>query len=230
MAKTLTKQQIALALRAEKQRESAAKAEKRDMAKAVRAAAAAEKAFKARNAEQERVSRETERAAENAKNALAALRVDYEAQFEEGEDQVQTFEEFLGENGYNTDGTPKTDPDVDDTSDDGKHHYDGPMLALVRARATYAKAPNGNQMCGDDLALICGSYSRDDVVAGLIIALHDAHVIPSTANPYSHLNPGQQSMNLRNKARGAIKAGKLKSELVAQCLAMAKTARENKAK
>ena len=29
-------------------------------------------------------------------------------------------------------------------------------------------------------------------------------------NPYAHLNPGQQSMNLRNKARAQLKAGLLK--------------------
>ena len=224
MAKTLTKQQIALALRAEKERESAIKAEKREAAKTARALAAAEKAAKAKAAESERVSRETERAAENAKNALAALRVDYEAGFEDGRPSDDyTFEQFLEENGYNADGTAKVDPD-DDTpaDDDGKHHYEGPMLALVHARATYAKAPNGNQMCGDDMALICGNYSRDVVVAGLIRALYDAKVLTAHSNPYAHLNPGQQSMNLRNKARGAIKAGKIKTDAIKAALEAAK--------
>ena len=84
-----------------------------------------------------------------------------------------------------------------------KTGYTGPMLALRRAVVNYVKAPNGQPCCGDDLAQVCGQYTREQVVTGLLVAL----ALPS--NPYAHLNPGQQSMNLRNKARAALKGGAL---------------------
>lgn len=84
-----------------------------------------------------------------------------------------------------------------------KTGYTGPMLALRRAVVNYVKAPNGQPCCGDDLAQVCGQYTREQVVTGLLVAL----ALPT--NPYAHLNPGQQSMNLRNKARAALKGGAL---------------------
>lgn len=86
-----------------------------------------------------------------------------------------------------------------------KTKYTGPMLALrdrVAAKA-YVTASNGNPCCADDLAAACGIHKPVDVVRGLIIALK------LEGNPYLHLNIGQQSMNLRNKARGALKNGLL---------------------
>lgn len=85
-----------------------------------------------------------------------------------------------------------------------KPRYNGPMLALVTARKTYVKAANGIQCNGDELAVVCGAYEREHTVRALIVALK----LPG--NPYTALNPGQQSMNLRNKARYALKAGTLK--------------------
>lgn len=82
-----------------------------------------------------------------------------------------------------------------------KTGYAGPMLALRTAVKNYKKAPNGQPCCGDTIATLCGEYSRETVVKALIAALG----LPS--NPYAHLNPGQQSMNLRNKARAALKSG-----------------------
>lgn len=93
-----------------------------------------------------------------------------------------------------------------------KTKYNGPMLALKTARKAYVKAANGIQCNGDNLALLCGQYTREVVVAGLIQALG----LPG--NPYLSLNPGQQSMNLRNKARHALKAGLVTSDHVALCL------------
>lgn len=84
-----------------------------------------------------------------------------------------------------------------------KTPYTGPMLALVSARRNYAKAANGILCNGDQLATICGAHSRDVTVRALIRALK----LPG--NPYARLNPGQQSMNLRNKARHAMKDGVL---------------------
>lgn len=81
--------------------------------------------------------------------------------------------------------------------------YCGPMLALrQRVRAhKYVKAPNGQPMCGDDLAVALGGLEPKYVIAACIAALD------LTRNPYEHLNIGQQSMNLRNKLRGALKRG-----------------------
>lgn len=93
-----------------------------------------------------------------------------------------------------------------------KVRYAGPMLALRRAVGGYVKAQNGQPCCGDTLAVLCGQYTREAVVAGLIAALK------LDSNPYAHLNPGQQSMNLRNKARTALRDGFLQLADVATCL------------
>ena len=138
---------------------------------------------KALNPSPETVAKAAERAA-----YIAALRVDAEA---------------LG-----------VDPDtyVAEQLAETKTGYTGPMLALRRAVVNYVKAPNGQPCCGDDLAQVCGQYTREQVVTGLLVAL----ALPS--NPYAHLNPGQQSMNLRNKARAALKGGALTISQIRQAL------------
>lgn len=126
--------------------------------------------------------------ADNA-TALKTQREDWEAL-----GSVGTFEAYLAEQGFAPDGSPaKAD----------KERYAGPMLALVAARASYVKAANGVLCNGDRLALLCGKHSREVTVAALVRALK----LPG--NPFTHLNPGQQSMNLRNKARHALKNGLL---------------------
>lgn len=81
--------------------------------------------------------------------------------------------------------------------------YFGPMLALrSRSKAgAYTKAANGQLCCADDVASILGALQPHDVIRACIIAM----ALPS--NPYTHLNIGQQSMNLRNKLRGCLKRG-----------------------
>jgi len=123
---------------------------------------------------------------------VQALRIDAEAL---GVDPDTYVEEQLAE-------TPKTG-------------YFGPMLALRKAVVKYVKAENGQPCCGDDLANLCGRYTRETVVAGLVTAL----ALPG--NPYAHLNPGQQSMNLRNKARAAIKNGHVQISTIEAALAQA---------
>lgn len=81
--------------------------------------------------------------------------------------------------------------------------YNGPMLAL-RARAksgVYTRQPNGQPACGDEVATILGVLTPAQVVRACIVAM----ALPG--NPYTHLNIGQQSMNLRNKLRGCLKRG-----------------------
>ena len=102
--------------------------------------------------------------------------------------------------------------EYDDTT---KARYAGPMLALRAAARSYVKPANGNPCCGDRLAETCGAYTREVVVQGLIAALG----LPG--NPYLHLNPGQQSMNLRNKARQALKSGAVTIEQIETALNVA---------
>ncbi|CAB4120843.1 hypothetical protein UFOVP2_21 [uncultured Caudovirales phage] len=141
-----------------------------------------------------------DRSAENAANALAAHRADYQALYypegdDNGEDPYGSFEAYLAAQGVQVDGTP--------AKDTAKTPYNGPMLALKTARIAYVKAKNGIQCNGDRLAKLCGEHTREETVAALILAMNLGH------NPYLHLNPGQQSMNLRNKARHQVSNGML---------------------
>jgi hypothetical protein len=111
----------------------------------------------------------------------------------------EAFAEYLTEQGIGPDGAPLVDPDAAEE----KVGYTGPMVALKAARMQYVPAANGALCNGDALALICGKHERAVTVAALIRALK----LPG--NPYAAMNPGQQSMNLRNRARHALKNGLL---------------------
>jgi hypothetical protein len=91
------------------------------------------------------------------------------------------------------------------------------MFALRRRlkAGAYQKAENGQPCCGDAIAVLCGQYSREVIVGALVAALG----LPG--NPYAHLNPGQQSMNLRNKARAAVKNGQLELATIEAALVAA---------
>lgn len=145
-------------------------------------------------------------ALDEAEDALRAQRVDFDALFEAGSILPGTsFADYLLSQGFNADGTPSK-------AHNAKTPYSGPMCALKTARRTYVKAANGILCNGSPLAMLCGQYSRDVVVAALI----DALKLPG--NPYLLLNPGQQSMNLRNKARHAINELRLSIAEVEACL------------
>ena len=94
--------------------------------------------------------------------------------------------------------------ELDTTVEDAQievHGYTGPMLRL-RERLTegaYKKAANGQPCCGDRVATLLGALTPAQVIRACIVAM----ALP--ANPYTHLNVGQQSMNLRNKLRGCFK-------------------------
>jgi len=95
-----------------------------------------------------------------------------------------------------------------------KDGYSGPMLAL-RARmktGAYQKAPNGQPCCADAVATALGALTPPQVVAALLIALG----LPE--NPYPALNVGQQSMNLRNRMRGALKRGTFGMGVLAEAI------------
>ena len=79
--------------------------------------------------------------------------------------------------------------------------YAGSMLALRDARTRYVKAMNGRLRSTDDIATVFDAVEPQDVVTIALEALQLEY------NPYLRLNIGQQSMNLRNKLRGALKKG-----------------------
>lgn len=81
--------------------------------------------------------------------------------------------------------------------------YQGPMRALrERLKAgRYTKMANGQPANGDEVATLLGSLEPSEVIQACMFAM------ALEANPYLHLNIGQQSMNLRNKLRGMLKRG-----------------------
>lgn len=85
-------------------------------------------------------------------------------------------------------------------------NYTGSMLALAERvkSGAYVKGSNGQLRTTDELAVALDGIGATDVVRiGLdLLKLED--------NPYIKLNIGQQSMNLRNRMRGAIKKNTLK--------------------
>lgn len=92
----------------------------------------------------------------------------------------------------------------------GTRKYLGSMLSLAeRVKAgAYVKGLNGQLRSTDPLA------EALDAVPPANVILLGLKALALDANPYAALNVGQQSMNLRNKMRGAIKAGKLTIEQV----------------
>lgn len=89
-------------------------------------------------------------------------------------------------------------------------NYKGSMLALAdRVKSgAYVKGTTGQLRSSDELAT-----ALDAVTPNGVIQLAK-HVLNLEANPYIHLNVGQQSMNLRNKMRGAITKGTLTIDAV----------------
>ena len=86
--------------------------------------------------------------------------------------------------------------------------YVGPMLALRTAKEHYVKGPGGRLHSGDPVATAFAALIPAGVVA---ICLK---LLGMSTNKYAALNIGQQSMNLRNLVRGALKNGKLTPEAV----------------
>lgn len=88
--------------------------------------------------------------------------------------------------------------------------YVGSMLSLADRvkQGAYVKGVNGQLRSNDELAVALESCPAENVIKLAIEALG------LSQNPYTALNVGQQSMNLRNKMRGAIKAGTLTVERV----------------
>lgn len=145
---------------------------------------------------------------------VEALRVDWTA--EGGEDGTGlTFEQYVSSN--------IGEPEADDAPARKKREqtYFGPMLALRVAAKTYVKAKNGILCSGDPFALMCGEYKPSVVIRALRDAM-TSKSLPFNFNPA--WNPGQQSMNLRNKARHHNSEGTLSLAYIRECLERSKIA------
>lgn len=79
----------------------------------------------------------------------------------------------------------------------------GKMDALRDAKKNYVKSATGQLRSTDELAEALDAVPPMNVIK---LALQ---VLALDANPYERLNIGQQSMNLRNKLRGAIRHGQV---------------------
>ena len=67
----------------------------------------------------------------------------------------------------------------------------------------YVKGANGQLRSNDDVAIALESVAPKRTVELLL------NVLGLSENPYENLNYGQQSMNLRNRLRGAVRNGKV---------------------
>jgi hypothetical protein len=92
----------------------------------------------------------------------------------------------------------------------GTRKYLGSMLALADRvkQGVYVKGVTGQLRSNDELAQVL-----DGVTPNGVIQTAKA-VLELEVNPYTHLNVGQQSMNLRNKMRGALRKGGLTIETI----------------
>jgi len=88
------------------------------------------------------------------------------------------------------------------------------MLALVeRAKSgAYIKSVSGQLRSVNPLADLLDGVSVDDVIR---LA---KEVLNISENPYTKLNTGQQSMNFRNRMRGALAKGTLTLDMIAEVI------------
>ena len=98
---------------------------------------------------------------------------------------------------------------------DGTRKYRGSMLALADRvkQGVYVKGATGQLRSTNELAEILDAVPVDNVIrlAKIVLGLDE--------NPYTQLNSGQQSMNLRNRMRGAIKKNTLTLDTIRECIA-----------
>jgi hypothetical protein len=97
---------------------------------------------------------------------------------------------------------------------DGKK-YVGSMLVLAdRVKSgAYVKGTTGQLRSNDELAIALDGVGPNGVIqlAKFVLGMEE--------NPYTKLNIGQQSMNFRNRMRGALKKGTLTMDSVKEAIA-----------
>lgn len=92
--------------------------------------------------------------------------------------------------------------------------YTGSMLALADRvkQGVYVKGLTGQLRSTDELAVALDAVPVGNVIKLCVLALGTfmpADELAAIVSKYAILNVGQQSMNLRNRLRGAIKANKI---------------------
>lgn len=93
--------------------------------------------------------------------------------------------------------------------------YVGSMLSLADRvkQGMYVKGTNGQLRSNDEVAVALDGVKPVDVIkVGL-------DLLQLESNPYASLNVGQQSMNLRNRLRGAVRKGTLSVEAITKFVA-----------
>ena len=90
--------------------------------------------------------------------------------------------------------------------------YTGGMVTLRDAKKAYVRSTTGRLRSTDELAEIFDIVEPNSVI-WLCLELLGMQ----GANPYRHQNVGQQSMNLRNKLRFAIRKGTVTLDAVRKC-------------
>lgn len=150
----------------------------------------------AAQAEQQRQEEAAKRALTDHANALATAKVDAEA-------TGTPIEAMLELMGIDATGAPIQQAPT------SKSTYNGPMLALRKAAKHYVKPANGILCNGDSVAMALGAFKPAEVISILMAALK------LSVNPYLHLNIGQQSMNLRNRARHQLTVNQVKDAIAA---------------
>jgi hypothetical protein len=171
------------AAQAEKEAKVKAAIAAKEAEKVAKAEAAAAREEKAKAAAAEKATKTAEMVAKREAEALtkAQAAADREARKAETQAQREARIAALKESGKN---------------------YVGSMLALAeRAKSgAYVKSATGQMRSTDELAV-----ALDAVPAKNVVAL--GTLMFSEANKYERLNIGQQSMNYRNRMRGAIAKG-----------------------
>lgn len=142
------------------------------------------KAIKAAEREAAKAEREAKKAAESEARALAAIQ-----KAAEREEKRQALAAEKAE---------KAAARAAARAEREAQAAEGVMLALRSAKEKYVKSATGQLRSTDELATVLDAVPPSGVIEmGL-------KLLKLETNPYSHLNTGQQSMNLRNKLRGAI--------------------------
>jgi len=106
----------------------------------------------------------------------------------------------------------KRDAEVAAAQDRGLN-YTGTMLALRNAKDTYVRATSGRLRSSDEVAVAFDEVEPPGVIAVCL------KVLSLDENPYTKLNVGQQSMNLRNRLRAAIRGNKVTIDTVITTIA-----------
>lgn len=176
-------------------------------------------------AKQTRTPRQTKKSTEEAKEVLKMNNInDFVDSLDDDVDEEQLEGEFTMEDlrslgVVDADDTDQIENDNIRDPDDDTVVGSMPRLREAEYRAKLVKvttAAGGKSLCnGDDIALQLQGKSLEDVYE--IGARFLETTVDALREKYSHLNPGQQRMNIGNRMRGLVKKrDREAAELIAQ--------------